>query len=90
MEWAADSRTVLYTRIDDKLRPDRLYACDFSEGGEEKLLFQEHDGDILVDISKTKVLLAPAHLTMRAGRALFADQLQLQGQLRGAQPMRAF
>ena len=64
MEWAADSATILYTRLDSKLRPAQLFAQTLvlhsrsahvpEVANPEILIFHELHDDCLLDISKTK------------------------------------
>ncbi len=51
--WAADSRTLFFTRLDAHHRPSRIYRCD-SDSGDCHLVFEEADSGFFTGIGSTQ------------------------------------
>lgn len=55
LAWAADNRTVFYTRPDDAMRPYQLWRHTLgSAAGEDELVFQEDDERFFLGVTSSK------------------------------------
>jgi oligopeptidase B len=76
--WANDSRTLLYTALDDNHRPSRVYRTDVA-GSDHVLLYTESDPAFYLGVGKTEsraliVIAGSDHADTTELRALRADQ----------------
>jgi oligopeptidase B len=55
VEWAADSRTLFYTTLDEASRPYRLYRHTLgADPSADVLMYEETDGSVLLSVQKTR------------------------------------
>lgn len=52
--WAADNKSILYTTIDESLRPYQLYKIDIENNKISKPLYTEDDGRFSIWVSRSK------------------------------------
>jgi len=83
--WANDSRTLVYTALDDNHRPSRIYRTDVAGGGHE-LLYEEADPAFYLGVDKTEsraliVIAGSDHSDTTELRALDADRPESAPQL---------
>jgi oligopeptidase B len=64
LEWAMDSQTLLYVWLDEEHRPRKLFAHNIGDAGEDRLIHDQTDPGLFLDISLTqdgKYLLLGTH-----------------------------
>ncbi|MGB0866801.1 MAG: S9 family peptidase, partial [Granulosicoccaceae bacterium] len=53
LQWAADSRTLYYTTLDDNHRPDAVWRVDI-HGGSPECVYREEDPGFFVSVGETR------------------------------------
>ena len=53
LEWAADSKTLLYVWLDEQHRPRKLFAHKLGETGEDRLIHDQTDPGLFLDVGMT-------------------------------------
>ncbi len=64
LEWAMDSETLLYVWLDEEHRPRKLFAHNIGDAGQDRLIHDQTDPGLFLDISLTqdgKYLLLGTH-----------------------------